>query len=872
MSYSEDDERVERVDAEILSILEGREKKTAKAPRTKKSEPKVKVKKLTKKEQQILEIEQSIVMPENYHLVNTPELLHKLVNYYKTYKTMWAKDAFTYIDTETYGLNNFKDEIITFQIGFGSDEHFFIPLRPFKHESSKDIPYISIPMFVEAFKDLLEADKMLVLANAKFDIHVLYNWCGIDITHNIYWDTNLAGGLLNENHPKGLKEWFNNYALPDMISRGVVSKEEANRPTFKFGSMFDKIPFDEIPYRLAWYYGAHDPYMTKSVFEYQKRIFETPGFGLEHVFKLFREVEMPLIAVFTKSERRGVKLDGDFLKRIVGEELSRKVHILLNGYEDKNGEHVKGIYDYLGDEITLTKSKTRQKKGIKYKEQYEVVEKFNLGSPAQMSKKLYEIHNILEPVMEYDKDLKKEVQKRPTSKKVLTRNKRVHPVIPMILEWRGMTKLIDAFCQSLPDNMVDGRVHASYNQLVKTGRMSCSNPNLQQIPSKFDLIRYGFRADEGRMLVSIDFSQQELRWLAIVTKDNTLIEVFNNGLDMHSRISCQIHGLDYELFEEIRNYKGDSNDETEANIKAAIDKWSGSEEVKYAIQYLNVKEKKNFDAGILTPDLVSTLAAFFDLIRKKTKSVVFGVVYGITEIGLADQIEDTKEEAKKLIDGFKSGLTGYLSWEQSVHRKMMNEGFIETALGRKRRFGEELQEAFADPLWKKRKWHWKVERCKRQSTNAIIQGSSADQVKKALVELNYPKHDDGSYIFDPAEAKALGKQSLLEELDSIALLQVHDEIVFDCPITTPWTDLQRIATVMANVIPNDAGIVFKSDIEACPYWGGKCSPEQIRGIVDGSYDWTKQFEAEVTKKLGIEYEMGTFDLKDEDDDDEEGVA
>jgi DNA polymerase-1 len=98
------------------------------------------------------------------------------------------------------------------------------------------------------------------------------------------------------------------------------------------------------------------------------------------------------------------------------------------------------------------------------------------------------------------------------------------------------------------------------------------------------------------------------------------------------------------------------------------------------------------------------------------------VVYGITEIGLADQIEDTKEEAKKLIDGFKSGLTGYLAWEQTVHRKLMTDGYVETALGRKRRFGETLQEAMATDLWKKRRWHWKIEKCKRQSTNSIIQG------------------------------------------------------------------------------------------------------------------------------------------------------
>jgi DNA polymerase I-like protein with 3'-5' exonuclease and polymerase domains len=235
---------------------------------------------------------------------------------------------------------------------------------------------------------------------------------------------------------------------------------------------------------------------------------------------------------------------------------------------------------------------------------------------------------------------------------------------------------------------------------------------------------------------------------------------------------------------------------------------------------------------------------------------------------LADQIEDTKDEAKKLIDGFKAGLTGYLGWEQSVHKALLAHGYVETVLGRKRRFGETLAEAYADPLWKKRRWHWKVEKCKRQSTNVIIQGSSADQVKKALIDLNYPKDESGNPILDHDEWG--DRKSLLEEIDVNVLLQVHDELVFDAPLDVAWEDLQRIASTMANTIPNDAGITFKSDIEASPYWGGKFSPEQIAGISAGTYDWTKDFEKAVSKKLGIEYEMGTFAEADKDEDSDDG--
>ncbi|MGG1263779.1 DNA polymerase [Brevibacillus laterosporus] len=490
--------------SQILNVLDKRA--TRKTTRTKANTETKKVKKLTKKEQQILDIEKSIVMPENYILINTTELLEKVVSYYKTYKTMYAKDAYTFLDTETYGLDNWRDGLISIQLGFMSEKYFYIPMRPFKHEVSKDIPTLDFRTVADALRPLLQADKQIVMANAKFDIHTLYNWADIDITWNIHWDTTIAGGLLNENKSKGLKEWYNNYALPWMIQEGKLKKEELTRPTFKFGSLFDKIPYDSIPHRLAIYYGAHDVFMTHWVFMYQKQIFENPVYGLDRVFKLFREVEMPLIPIFSTAERRGVHLDSKFLQDVIGKVLSKKLEEILKGYTNKDGEYVKGIYDYLGSTITLTKMKTRQKKGIKYKEKYEVVEELNLGSPAQVSQKLYFEHKILEPVDEYDRDLKKTVKKTPTSRKVLTRNKRKHKVIELLLEYRGLSKLIDAFCNKLPENAVDGVIHASYNQLVRTGRVSCSMPNLQQIPSRFDLIRYAFRAAEGRMLVSADFS------------------------------------------------------------------------------------------------------------------------------------------------------------------------------------------------------------------------------------------------------------------------------------------------------------------------------------------------------------------------------
>ncbi|KZR59138.1 DNA polymerase [Pseudobacillus badius] len=458
-----------QLDSLLDSIDKRDEVATKKRVRTKKSEPKKKAKKITKKEQQVIDIANSIVVPDNYHLINTVELFEKFIQHYKMYKTMY-QEPYVFLDTETYGVNPFKDELISISVGFMDNNHFNIPVKPFLHAMSKDIPTLDKEYVINALRPLFENDKLLVLANSKFDIHVLYNWANIDITFNIFWDTMVAAGLLNENHPKGLKEWYKSYALPDLVARGLM-EDESKLPVFKFGSMFDKMGFDAVPHNVATYYACHDTFMTKAVFEYQKFILDDPTFGLDSVYKLFREVEMPLIPVLATAERRGIQVDGDFLSNDIGKALTQKLN-----------EIKAEIYSHLGEYITLKKTKTRQKNGIKYKEEYEVTEQLNLGSPAQLSRKLYLDNPILEPVMEYDKDARKEVPKMKTDKKTLTRNKGKHPVIPLILEYRGLSKLIDAFCNSLPETVkgtIDGKVHASYNQLVRTGRMSCSNPNLK---------------------------------------------------------------------------------------------------------------------------------------------------------------------------------------------------------------------------------------------------------------------------------------------------------------------------------------------------------------------------------------------------------
>jgi len=367
-------------------------------------------------------------------------------------------------------------------------------------------------------------------------------------------------------------------------------------------------------------------------------------------------------------------------------------------------------------------------------------------------------------------------------------------------------------------------------------------------------------------LVSADASQQELRWLAIFTRDPVLKEIYDLGLDMHSRVCCQIYGLNYEMFEEIRNHKGESAQETQENIKAILEKWAKTEDVKCALALYNQKYSTNYND--LTDESVVRLSEMFELLRKMTKTTVFGTIYGISAVGLSEQLEISKEEAQQLIDGFKAGLPYYSKWEAETNRKIMTEGFVETALGRKRRFGETIAEAMQDEMYKKRGYHWKIEKAKRQGGNAQIQGSSADQIKLAMVNMFYPVRPDGTRCFDREEWVREGYKSLLEKYDMYLVLQVHDEVIVDAPLDVPPEATQAIAECICNAIPNDVGISFKSDVEIGPYWSAKFSQEQLQQLRDGSLDWREVFEEEVRVKLakfGIEYRKGMFEEVSEEE-------
>lgn len=741
---------------DVASILNEREEKTKKkTERAKKGVKPKSAKKLTKKELQILELSNRTVLPEHYEVIWTEDHLDEAVNWLTQHEIIA-------VDTETMGTTWYKDEIVGISM-YAPTRGFYIPLKhrdeidDEEYEKVRRNPNIKVgidyvkclpkDLVIRKIKPLLEdKSKKFILHNAKFDIHILRHWCGINLT--AYFDTMIAQALLDENQSKALKDMAVLYL-----------KVEADRYSTLFGKVtFDKVPILLNPHTrtgcLAGYYAIKDTELTYRMYEFQMKALERPH--LQNIKRLMFDVEMPFLHIVVEAEAHGVRMDEDYLKNTVAVQLHKELDELKQR-----------IWSYTG--------------------------KINLDSPRQVAHALYEKLKLPRVNKE---------NPNSTNKKTLNKLKNEHEVVPLLLEYRQKAKLTQAFADKLPKAVVNGRIHTSFNTIgAKTGRMSSSNPNLQQIPARVGpLIRNAFIADEGRLLASIDFSQQELRVLAHVSQDPVLLSIYREGKDVHSMTAVSMWNrkypndqVDYETFEYRRNMVGlftDENEEIDEN------KLNNKEYVKHLIEEGKIR---NYD---LNGDYQSEirrdveLGKKYEKIRKDAKVVNFGIIYGMSEKGLAETLEISEEEAAEYIKGYFAQYPGVQKWMAEQRKKILTDMFTTTMLGRKRRVYPEIKSG-------KR---WLIGRGIRQGINAIIQGSSADMTKLASIKL----------------------QPLLKELDARIVLWIHDEIVFDVPEDIGMEGLSRIAEVMCNALPLDCGM--KADIEVGKKWGQKMSEDDLNAL------------------------------------------
>jgi DNA polymerase-1 len=424
---------------------------------------------------------------------------------------------------------------------------------------------------------------------------------------------------------------------------------------------------DEVEIAAAAPYAAADAETTLRL----QPVLELELKRLPKLWDLFINIEMPLIGVLADMEMAGVALDKAFFAAF-SVQLSERMAALE-----------KQIYQAVG--------KT-----------------FNINSTQQLSSVLFDTLHLTPP----DRGKKTASGHYSTAAGVLDEMSGQHPVVDMILEYREYAKLKSTYVDALPVQIHPdtGRVHTSFSQTgTVTGRLSSSDPNLQNIPTRTDLgrrVRRGFVADPGNILVSLDYSQIELRIVAHMADDVAMLNAFRAGQDIHATTAAAIYGVPLEAV---------------------------------------TKEQ-----------------------RRHAKAINFGLIYGMSAFGLTRSTELTLSESQDFVEAYFKQFPGVKKYLDGIRRSARETGYVETLLGRRRYF----------PALKGTLNQTLRNREEREAINAPIQGTAADIMKIAMIKI-------------PSAIKQAG-------LHGRMLLQVHDELVLECP----RAELSLTVAVARNVMEN----------------------------------------------------------------------
>ena len=364
---------------------------------------------------------------------------------------------------------------------------------------------------------------------------------------------------------------------------------------------------------------------------------------------LYRDIELPMACVLADMEWTGVRIDTAELNN-----MSVKLTEQVTALEQQ-------VYELAGKQ-------------------------FNISSPMQVGEVLFEDLKI-------DPNAKRTKRGAySTTEEILEKYRSVHPIVGLILEIRGLRKLLATYINALPEliNRTTGKIHTTYNQTVTaTGRLSSTNPNLQNIPIRTDLgreIRRAFIPDEGDLMLSADYSQIELRLMADMSGDPDMVEAFHSGADIHRATAARIY---HKAFDDVT-----------------------------------------------------------DTERRHAKTANFGIIYGISAFGLSERLSIPRAEAKMLIDGYFATYPNIRDYIDDCIAKAREQGYVTTVMGRKRMLPDinsrnAVVRGYAE----------------RNAVNAPLQGSAADIIKRAMIDIHRAIRREG--------------------LKSTMILQVHDELVFN---------------------------------------------------------------------------------------------
>lgn len=705
---------------------------------------------------------------DEYQVIRNEEVLHDFI-------TECIGNGYICIDTETDGLDPLQNRIAGICPYTYGQKSAYIPLNHVSYVTGQKVDnQLPIDFVMSEFKRLMDKKPDIDMFNAKFDIRVMR----ANGLPEIYctWDGYLASRILNENEPSNaLKKLHQKYVLNNKVD------------AFTFDELFKGIPFTYIPINTGYLYAAHDPIITTELCNYQRQYLKADAErgDIRQLYWVFKNIEMPCVPVVADMEDNGILFDTEYQSK-----LSVKYNKLL---EEKVQEFYQACEEYQ-DKINAYKLKNPGNK---------LEDPINMGSPTQLAILFYDILKM-SPV---DKK-----SPRGTGEEILS--KFDNPVAKAVLEYRTLSKLVSTYIDKLPDcvNPNDGRIHCSFNQYgADTGRMSSSDPNLQNIPSHNKDIRKMFIASDGYVLMSSDFSQQEPKCLAALCKkqgDSQMYETFMAGKDLYSEIASKAFNVPYEECKEFRE-DGTTN-------KAG-------------------KER-----------------------RTQAKSILLGVLYGRGEASIGEQLHCTAKKAKEIKESVFKGFPAIKQFEQDSLLLAEELGYVTTVCGRKRRLPdlqlpeyefkwkdgappdddlldfddmntpeyntdevpEDIQRYYTKKLqkaWFKDKPQIKQEALEegiliidnggkiadatRQCVNSRIQGSAADLTKLAMIELN-----------NNIELKKLGFR---------LLIPVHDEVIAECPEENVKECSKLLAATMSKAAEKILEMPIKCDVEITKQWYGE---------------------------------------------------
>ena len=558
-------------------------------------------------------------------------------------------------DTETTGLNPLTAELVGIAFSWEVGKGFYLPFPEDRQEAQA---------IIEELRPFFGSETIEKIGqNLKYDIKVLAKY-NVSVKGKLF-DTMLAHYLINpdmRHNMDVLAETYLNYT-PVSITE-LIGKKGKNQLSMR-----------DVPLDKQTEYAVEDADITLQLKEHFEK-----ELGEANTQKLFDDIEVPLLRVLAAMELEGINLDGTFLN---------------------------GLSEALEKDIATLEAKI-----------YEVAgETFNIASPKQMGIILFEKLKLV------DKPKKTKTGQYKTSEDILSYLAKDHEIIRNILEYRGLAKLKSTYVDALPLQVeeITGRVHTDYMQTVAaTGRLSSNNPNLQNIPIRTERgrqVRKAFipRNDEY-ILLAADYSQIELRIIAALCQEETMIEAFKNGEDIHASTASKV----------------------------------------FNVPITEVTREQ----------------------RSNAKTVNFGIIYGVSAFGLSNQTDLSRGEAKELIDTYYETypkLKAYMSAQVDFAR---DHGYVKTVLDR-RRYLKDINSRNA------------VVRsaAERNAVNAPIQGSAADIIKIAMINI-YNKLETGNY-------------------KTKMLLQVHDELVFD--VYKP--ELEDMKTLIKTEMENAFKMEVPLDVE-----------------------------------------------------------